>query len=81
MIVARSSGIDEHWAAGAIIAGVYVGDRCSPMSSGTHLVATITKTDLYRNLRHMIVTSWAAFALSVGIYAIASWDPPSDHGG
>ena len=72
MIIARGAGVDEHWAAGAIIAGIYVGDRCSPMSSSAHLVATITDTDIYQNLRHMMATSWVALLLSIGVYAIAS---------
>ncbi|MBE7383010.1 MAG: Na+/H+ antiporter NhaC family protein [Leptolyngbya sp. SIO1E4] len=76
MIMARGAGVHEHWAAGAIIAGAYIGDRCSPMSSSAHLVATVTGTDIYRNLRHMLVTGWAALALSLVIYAVASLQHP-----
>jgi len=72
MIMARGSGMNEQWAAGAIIAGAYVGDRCSPMSSSAHLVATITETNIYRNLRNMMATSWGPLLLSALIYAIAS---------
>ncbi|MEM9008937.1 MAG: Na+/H+ antiporter NhaC family protein [Cyanobacteria bacterium P01_F01_bin.86] len=76
MIMARGAEVHEHWAAGAIIAGVYVGDRCSPMSSSAHLVATITGTDIYRNLRNMMTTSWGALALSLLIYGVASLQNP-----
>lgn len=76
MIMARGAGVDEHWAAGAVIAGAYVGDRCSPMSSGAHLVATITNTDIYRNLRWMLVTSWSTLGLSLVIYSLASLQHP-----
>lgn len=76
MIMARGAGVHEQWTAGAIIAGAYVGDRCSPMSSSAHLVATITGTDLYRNLRNMMATSWGALALSVIIYGVASLHHP-----
>ncbi len=76
MIMARGAGMHEHWAAGAIIAGVYVGDRCSPMSSSAHLVATITGTDIYCNLRNMMTTSWAALALTLIIYTVASLRNP-----
>ncbi len=76
MIMARGAGVDEHWTAGAIIAGAYVGDRCSPMSSSAHLVATITGTDIYRNLRHMLATSWGPLALSLLIYSVASSQHP-----
>lgn len=80
MIMARGAEVHEYWAAGAIIAGVYVGDRCSPMSSSAHLVATITGTDIYRNLRNMMTTSWGALALSLLIYAIASLQHPLSGG-
>lgn len=76
MIMARGAGVHEQWTAGAIIAGAYVGDRCSPMSSSAHLVATITGTDIYRNLRNMMATSWGALALSVVIYGVASLRHP-----
>ncbi|MEO1094606.1 MAG: Na+/H+ antiporter NhaC family protein [Cyanobacteria bacterium J06638_28] len=76
MIMARGAGVDEHWTAGAVIAGAYVGDRCSPMSSSAHLVATLTGTDIYRNLRHMLVTGWGALGLSIVIYGVASLQHP-----
>ena len=76
MIMARGAGVHEYWTAGAVIAGVYVGDRCSPMSSSAHLVATITGTDIYRNLRHMMATSWGALVLSLLIYSFASLQNP-----
>ncbi|NJN21195.1 MAG: Na+/H+ antiporter NhaC family protein [Leptolyngbya sp. RL_3_1] len=76
MIMARGAGVDEHWAAGAIISGAYVGDRCSPMSSSAHLVATLTSTDIYQNLRQMVITGWGALLLSVGIYTLASLRHP-----
>ncbi|MDB9524758.1 Na+/H+ antiporter NhaC family protein [Oscillatoria sp. CS-180] len=76
MIMARGADVHEYWAAGAVISGAYVGDRCSPMSSSAHLVATITGTDIYRNLRNMMITGWGALALSVLIYGAASLRHP-----
>lgn len=76
MIVARGAGVDEAWAAGAIMAGAYVGDRCSPLSSSAHLVAAVTTTDIYQNLRHMVVTSWGALLVSSLIYGGVSWWHP-----
>jgi NhaC family Na+:H+ antiporter len=76
MIMARGAGVDEHWAAGAIISGAYIGDRCSPMSSSAHLVATLTSTDIYQNLRQMVATGWGALILSIGIYTAASLQHP-----
>lgn len=41
---------------GAILSGCYFGDRSSPMSTSALLVATLTKTDLYENLKNMFRT-------------------------
>jgi len=42
MIVAKGADINPHLIAGAIIYGIYFGDRCS-MSSSANLVATLLK--------------------------------------
>lgn len=76
MIMARSSAVDPHWVAGAIIAGAYFGDRCSPMSSSAHLVATLTRTHLYTNLRNMVATGWMPLLLSALLYLGLSWLHP-----
>ncbi|MEO1591283.1 MAG: Na+/H+ antiporter NhaC family protein [Cyanobacteria bacterium J06632_22] len=73
MIMARSSGMTHpSLVAGAIIAGAYVGDRCSPLSSSAHLVATITRTRIYNNLKHMLLTAWLPLLLTVIIYGVLS---------
>ena len=77
MIMARSSvGQNIPLVAGAIIAGAYVGDRCSPLSSSAHLVATITGTRIYSNLKRMLQTSGLPLLLTVVIYGILSWRYP-----
>ncbi|MBF2075407.1 MAG: Na+/H+ antiporter NhaC family protein [Synechococcales cyanobacterium C42_A2020_086] len=72
MIMARGSEVDPHLIAGAIIAGAYVGDRCSPLSSSAHLIANLTQTDLYRNLKNMMVTGVLPLLLTGGLYLILS---------
>ena len=42
MTMTNSMHIPAVYAGGAILAGVYIGDRCSPMSTSALLVATIT---------------------------------------
>lgn len=82
MVMARSGGVAVSPVAGAIIAGAFVGDRCSPMSSSAHLVASVTGTSLYTNLRHMAVSSGWPLAMSVAIYGVLSLRHPlqlSDH--
>ena len=77
IIMARSSGMEPlNLVAGAIIAGAYVGDRCSPLSSSAHLIATVTNTCIYRNLKQMLLTSLLPLALSLLVYGTLSWFYP-----
>ncbi|MBD2091555.1 Na+/H+ antiporter NhaC family protein [Microcoleus sp. FACHB-1515] len=77
MIMASSSGMNLHLVAGAIIAGAYVGDRCSPMSSSANLIASVTKTNLYSNVKRMWRTSRLALSLSIALYTIFSLLSPA----
>jgi Na+:H+ antiporter, NhaC family len=76
MIMAKGSAVNPHLIAGAIIAGAYVGDRCSPMSSSANLIAGVTQTDLYCNIRIMWQTSWLPLLLSMLLFGIVSWFNP-----
>lgn len=76
VIMARGSGANPHLIAGAVIAGAYFGDRCSPMSSSAHLVAALTHTPLYTNLKAMLKTGLLPFGLSCLIYWGWSWFYP-----
>ena len=68
MALARSGGVDTAAAAGVILSGVYFGDRCSPASSAASLVAAVTDTDLYGNVRQMLRTGLLPTLLTIGLY-------------
>lgn len=72
MIVAKGSHLDPHPIAGAIIAGAYVGDRASWMSSSANLIAKITQTDLYANIKNMLVTGFIPLVISSLLYLALS---------
>ena len=72
MVIARSGGVNVGAVAGAIISGAYFGDRCSPMSSSANLVAVLTETNIYKNIKNMIKTSIIPFFLSVILYTLVS---------
>ena len=55
---------------GAILSGCFFGDRSSPMSTSALLVATLTKTDLYVNLRNMFRTCILPLMLTIATYKI-----------
>lgn len=70
MTMAKSMNIPEVLAGGAILAGVYFGDRCSPVSTSALLVSELTKTDLYENLKEMARTAIVPFTVSFVAYWI-----------
>lgn len=68
MSVGNAIGVNSAICGGAILAGSYFGDRCSPVSTSALLVAEITKTNLYDNIRGMIRTGWIAALVTLAIY-------------
>lgn len=76
IVLAKSGNVDINVAAGAIIAGAYFGDRCSPMSSSANLVATLTDTKLYINITNMLKTSILPFGLAILGYLYLSYQHP-----
>lgn len=70
MSIAQAMGVDPMLAGGAILAGAYFGDRCSPMSSSASVVATITGTDLFDNVNRMLRTGAVPFVGSCILYLL-----------
>jgi NhaC family Na+:H+ antiporter len=63
-------GVPILYSGGAVLAGSYFGDRCSPMSTSALLVSTVTKTDLFRNIGNMVKPSIVPFLLTCLLYGI-----------
>ena len=76
MSIARAGGVDPVLAAGAILSGVYVGDRGSPAASSGNLVAVLTHTDMRKNVRLMLKTSLVPFFLCCVLYGLLSAKSP-----
>lgn len=72
ILIAKSGGVSIPAAAGAIIAGAYFGDRCSPMSSSANLVAFVTKTEIYENVKNMFRSCVVPLVISVAFYFAVS---------
>lgn len=79
MTLARSGGVDPILTAGALMSGVYFGDRCSPVSSSANLVAAVTGTDIFENVKAMMRTALLPLILSIIIYAVLSVMNPITH--
>ena len=76
MSLARSGNVDEIITAGAVMSGVFFGDRGSPVSSSAILVATITETDLIDNVKRMFKTAIIPIAICLVVYGILSYQNP-----
>lgn len=72
MLLARATGMNEMLTAGAVMSGIYVGDRCSPMSSSAALVCALTQTVIYNNIKPMVRTSAIPFLLTAAVYLALS---------
>lgn len=75
--IARAMQINEFYVAGAILSGIYFGDRCSPMATSAHLVCEVTQTNLYKNIKEMIKTSIVPFFITCAIYLFLGFSSTS----
>ena len=72
MSIAHAGGISPVPVAGAVLSGVYVGDRGSPASSAANLVAAVTGTEMSRNIRLMLKSGAIPFLLCCIVYGVFS---------
>lgn len=72
MLISNAAGLDPLLTGGAILSGIFFGDRCSPMSSSAQLVCVLTKTDIYENIKSMCRTSVVPLILSSILYVVLS---------
>lgn len=70
MILANASGTSHILSGGAIMSGIFFGDRCSPLSSSAMLVASVTDTDLYDNIKNMFHSAAVPFAVTCLLYLV-----------
>ncbi len=54
---------------GAVLSGVFFGDRCSPVSTSALLVAELTSTSIFTNIKNMLRSAVVPFILSCILYA------------
>ena len=66
--IGKAMGINPYYVGGAVLSGIYFGDRCSPMSTSALLITELTKTDLYTNIKLMIKTSIIPFIVTCLFY-------------
>ncbi len=74
-----SLGVSPALTGGAVLSGIYFGDRCSPVSTSALLVSALTETDIFANIRNMLKTAAVPFVISCAVYALVGI--LSAHGG
>ncbi len=68
MTMGNVLGINPAYLGGAILSGSFFGDRMSPMSSSAHLLAKVTQTDIFVNIKNMFSSCKMPFIVSCLIY-------------
>ena len=72
MTLCKMSGADPLLTAGAVMSGIFFGDRASPASSCAHLNAHLTKTEIYANVKAMLKDCIPALLITTGLYTVLS---------
>ena len=71
MSMGTAMGLSPFWMGGAILAGAFFGDRCSPISTAALLVSELTKTDIYTNVKNMLKTAFVPLVAASAVYLAA----------
>ncbi|MGN0732770.1 MAG: Na+/H+ antiporter NhaC family protein [Emergencia sp.] len=79
MTLARSGGVDPVLTAGVVMSGIYFGDRGSPVSSSANMVAGVTGTEIFDNVKLMMKTGLIPFGISAVFYGVMSALNPISH--
>lgn len=74
--MANSMNIPIIYTGGAMLAGIYFGDRCSPVSTSCLLVSTLTHTDQLENIKTMFKTAAVPFIISCILYLLLGLQLP-----
>lgn len=73
MMMGNAIGANKILVGGAILSGIYFGDRCSPMSTSALLTSELTGTNIYKNIQLMIKTSIVPFIFTCAVYLISGF--------
>lgn len=71
MGIAHGLGIAPGPAAGALVAGAYVGDKISPFAANANLAVAVAEANLYDHVIHCLWTTVPAIAIGWAVYLVA----------
>ncbi len=81
MTMANAMEMQPVLAGGAILSGIFFGDRCSPVSTSALLVSELTGTNIFSNIKAMCRTALIPFAAACAAYAAVGLLSHSTSGG
>lgn len=70
MGIGHGLGINPAMVAGAVISGVYFGDKISPLSETTNLAPGIVGGELFEHIKHMLYTTIPGLVISLILFSI-----------
>jgi NhaC family Na+:H+ antiporter len=70
MGIAHGLGVPPGQAAGALVAGAYLGDKISPFAANANFAVAIARVNIYDHIRHCLWTTAPAFGLGLAVYAV-----------
>jgi NhaC family Na+:H+ antiporter len=71
MGIAHGLGVPPGQAAGALVAGAYLGDKISPFAANANFAVAVARVNIYDHIKHCLWTTVPAFALGLAVYAVA----------
>jgi NhaC family Na+:H+ antiporter len=70
MGIAHGLGVPAGQAAGALVAGAYLGDKISPFAANANFAVAVARANIYDHIRHCLWTTVPAFAVGLAVYAV-----------
>jgi Na+:H+ antiporter, NhaC family len=81
MGIAHGLGVPPGQAAGALVAGAYLGDKISPFAANANLVVAVARVNIYDHIRHCLWTTLPAIAVGLAVYAFVGLGTNASAGG
>ncbi|HVU36115.1 MAG TPA: Na+/H+ antiporter NhaC [Opitutaceae bacterium] len=78
MGIAHALGVPPGAAAGAIVAGAYLGDKISPFAANANLAVAAAQSDLFEHIVHCLWTTVPALLAGLAVYLV--FNPAGAHG-
>jgi len=79
MGIALGLGIPAGPAAGAVVAGAYMGDKMSPLSDIPNLATVVSGANLFDHIKHMMKSGLPAWLIGLAVYTVVGLGYGQEH--